>query len=175
MNRPENADPHSPEWLAYMHFRRWQVTPAERFAQKYQVDEATGCWQWNANRNAKGYGRFQYDGWFQSAHRVSYLLFVGPIADGCEVDHVCRNRGCVNPEHLQLLSHTANVRRGATAMKTHCKHGHPLSGANVYSNPKHPQRRGCRTCIAAHTRAWEIRVGRRQPSASYDGKHKRAA
>lgn len=84
-------------------------------------------------------------------HRFSYEHFVGPLADGFEIDHLCRNRGCVNPAHLEAVTRLENCRRGAYAQKTHCKHGHEFTPDNIYWNRgKHRQ---CRACSTARKKA----------------------
>lgn len=77
-----------------------------------------------------------------AAHRFAYELANGPIPDGLEIDHLCRNRKCVNPAHLQAVSHRENMLRAA---KTHCLNGHPLTGPNVYLRPD-GRGRECREC-----------------------------
>ena len=90
-----------------------KLTYEERFEQKFKVDE-NGCWIWTAHINACGYGLFRYEGAMQLAHRVSYMLNVGAIPDGKEIDHRCRVRECVNPEHLEPVDHIINVQRART-------------------------------------------------------------
>jgi len=94
------------------------------------LPEPPFCWQWMGCRNQKGYGRIRATGSgpLISVHRASYELFVGPIPLGLEIDHLCRNRGCVRPDHLEAVPHLVNVRRGETATRTHCLHGHLLEG-----------------------------------------------
>lgn len=75
---------------------------------------------------------------------------VGPIPEGMDLDHTCRNRGCVNPEHLEPVTTQVNTLRGIgptaeNARKTHCKHGHPLEGDNLYVDPE--GKRKCRACM----------------------------
>ena len=95
---------------------------------------ANGCWVWVGSVDPAGYGKV-YIGeraTMRYAHRVSYELFVGEIPPGLTVDHLCRNRSCVNPEHLEVVTLRENVLRGEgagaiNARKTHCKCGEPLS------------------------------------------------
>lgn len=100
-----------------------------------------------------------------NAHRVGYELYVGKIPDGLMLDHLCRNRCCVNPKHLEPVTNLENVRRGIAAQRnreirlamTHCKRGHPLSGDNLYINPGSGQR-VCRSCRLMSKRAFHARA-----------------
>lgn len=106
-----------------------------------------GCWEWDGAHTSGGYGETWIDNHVVYAHRVSYLRAVGPIPEGLELDHLCGNRGCVNPEHLEAVTHAENMRRGATGgppPKSECVNGHPFTDENVYVNAK--GRRECRRC-----------------------------
>jgi hypothetical protein len=94
------------------------------------------CWEWLGYRMRLGYGQLHHGGRTAYAHVVAYELFKGPVPDGLEIDHLCRNPGCVNPNHLEAVTHRENMLRGRTpsaahAAKTHCHRGHPLSGENL--------------------------------------------
>jgi hypothetical protein len=110
-----------------------------------KVDKSDGCWDWTGYKTATGYGRVQGT---KYAHRVAYELQVGPIPDGLEIDHLCRNRGCVNPAHLEVVTHQENQLRGngpcgLNARKTHCPRGHEYTEKNTRVYQGH---RMCRTC-----------------------------
>lgn len=101
------------------------------------VQTPTGCWDWQGNADTKGYALFSYRGKCRRAIRVSFQLFIGPIPDGLQLDHLCRNHACVNPNHVEPVTSRENLMRGKTraaenAAKTHCLRGHPLSGDNLY-------------------------------------------
>lgn len=83
-----------------------------------RVTKAPGkdCWFWNGSLNG-GYGRSNINGKQQYAHRLSYEAFVGPIPEGMYLDHLCRNRSCINPEHLEIVTHAENIRRGEQGSK----------------------------------------------------------
>jgi hypothetical protein len=91
-----------------------------------EIDPASGCHVWQGRKNAKGYGQVGRHG---LAHRVAYEAACGPIPDGLVIDHLCRNRACCNPAHMEPVTPGENVRRGncppmVNARKTHCKSGH---------------------------------------------------
>ncbi len=105
----------------------------EKFLSK--VNKAEKCWEWLGFINEKGYGE-SYAGGKKSAHRLSYELFNGKIPHGLQIDHLCRNRKCVNPDHLEAVSRRVNILRGQApsannARKDICKKGHPYKGDNL--------------------------------------------
>jgi hypothetical protein len=110
----------------------------------YLIQE-NGCWEWVGCINKKGYGQLRAAGKTRLAHRFYYEQTNGPA--GPELDHLCRNRSCVNPAHLEPVSHLTNIRRGNEATKAHCIRGHPLSGENLYLRPGTSGWRMCRACM----------------------------
>lgn len=115
------------------------------------VQEAQGCWRWTASFDRYGYGRFAPTGESsRSAYLVAYAALVGPVPRGLQLDHLCRNRACVNPEHLEPVTQAENARRSAAASKTHCVNGHEFTPENTYLRPPGcGGHRDCRACIRA--------------------------
>ena len=119
------------------------MTLNERFWSKVDKDGPGGCWLWTASQNGYGYGKFKAPHAFVASHRYAYELLVGPIPDGLQIDHLCRNRACVNPAHLEPVTQRVNLMRGNTlasinARKTHCIRGHeftPGPGALMVPRP----------------------------------------
>jgi hypothetical protein len=123
-----------------------------RFRQKIVVSEQ-GCWLWEAGKKPGGYGvyttgtRQTKKTW--NAHIYAFEFFYGPVPDGLELDHLCRIRHCVNPEHLEAVTRKINLRRGngftgQKARQTACINGHPFTDANTYIRTNGT--RCCRRC-----------------------------
>lgn len=136
----------------------------DRVMCRVSIDESTGCWLWTAGRSG-GYARIKIGRSSVNAHRVAYQLLVGPIPEGTELDHLCRVRHCVNPEHVEPVTRKENILRGESptarnARKTHCEHGHAFTPENTIVRPS--GWRGCRLC----GRAAQRRYKRRRRSAA---------
>lgn len=130
------------------------------------------CWMWKPLGSVHGYGQFASRGKTHLAHRLAYSLAKGPIASGLTIDHLCRVRNCVNPDHLEAVTRAENLRRaqswenGAAFQreKTHCPHGHPYSGDNLRICKD--GKRACRACgrrYASKFRAKQRAVNPPQP------------
>ncbi len=124
----------------------------ERFWARVAV--TPGCWLWQAGKSADGYGRFSYQGKSVTSHGFAYQQLVGLIPDGLELDHLCRVRECVNPSHMEPVTHKENLMRGISpsaihAEQTHCAQGHPYSEDNTYLRPTGTRR--CKTCERVHS------------------------
>ncbi|UYL87860.1 HNH endonuclease [Gordonia phage Malisha] len=156
--------------MCHKHYRRFLVhgtatrgsvrdlSPAERFALKHRVDDR-GCWIWQA-ATQQGYGVFWLNGKQHKAHRVSYEMHRGPIPNDLQLDHLCRVRACVNPDHLDPVTPRVNTLRsfGVTALRarqTHCIHGHEFTAENTYVYAG--RKRGCLTCRRKRSRDWHER------------------
>jgi hypothetical protein len=105
-----------------------------RFSNKYQVDEQSGCWNWVAADIGNGYGVFWHDGKNILAHRFSYMVNVGELDSSLEIDHLCRNKKCVNPEHLEQVTRSENQKRRPYSKI--CEHNLAITTC-VYCEPRH--------------------------------------
>lgn len=114
-----------------------------------KINKTDSCWVWTGAKQSRGYGNYRG----KLAHRVSYEKYVGEIPSGLTIDHLCRNRLCVNPEHLEAVTQYVNNMRGdgfasKNLRKTHCYNGHELTEDNVrLYQRKDGVRRKCLTCI----------------------------
>lgn len=137
-------------------------TAPARFFAKVRENEATGCWEWTGAKVRDTYGKFfvgkvEIDGVRRTvlvpAHRWSYEYHVGKIPDGLEIDHICRNKACVNPAHLEAVTHLENCRR--VPRNPACPKGHRFTEWNtLYSRDGDGyMSRSCRTCIIEYHRA----------------------
>ncbi len=127
----------------------------------YMPEPNSGCWLWIGSVLARrGYGRIGVRGKEYLAHRLVYEMLVGPVPEGLELDHKCRVTCCVNPDHLEPVTHLENVRRGESGLvhrqrylaRTHCPHGHPWTPENTIRNAR--GHRHCRECLRMHNKGY---------------------
>jgi hypothetical protein len=131
----------------------------ERLLSRAIIDWDTGCWNWSGSLR-KGYGRIRIGDRRPPSHIAVYELLVGPIPEGLQIDHLCRNRACCNPAHLEPVTQRTNVLRGeaptaVNAHKTHCVNGHEYDLINTYFRPSGG--RDCRACQRHAQRAYQDR------------------
>ncbi len=148
-----------------MHYQRWRKhgdplwappTPSARFWENVDLEGPDGCWLWTGTTNGVGYGQLWVEGRRVYAHRFSYELLVGLIPAGLQLDHLCRVRHCVRPDHLEPVTRRENILRGEApsarcAAKTHCPAGHEYSPENTYV---YRGARQCRACRYAYQVAY---------------------
>lgn len=121
------------------------------FEHNFIPEPNTGCWLWAAHSPNNRYGAMSWRGKKRVlAHIISYQIYVGPIPEGLSIDHKCRNTFCVNPEHLEPVTHLENVRRGKEATKLVCKNGHFYSDGFEYYYRKDGEGIRYRRCLTCY-------------------------
>lgn len=145
---------------------------ADRFWAKVSGGDFSDCWNWSGARSQRtGYGTFKVElGAYVLPHRFAYEQLRADIPVGLQIDHLCRNRACVNPWHMEPVTARVNVRRShgvaaANARRTHCVNGHPFDNRNTGLDAKRGKR-WCRTCHALRERS---RRAARRTSAERGG------
>ena len=151
------------------HYLRWRnhgnVFPGQpitgtgrdaiRFWAKVAFSDETECWYWTASFNRDGYGQFKILGSYEGAHRWAWECCNGPVPEGMELDHLCRNRRCVRPDHLDAVTHRENCRRGSRGLlrspAEQCVRGHEFTPINTRLSQRE---RICRSCARERNRAW---------------------
>lgn len=132
-----------------------------RIWEKIYPEPNTGCWLWGASLAGGGYGQVHYQRRTRRAHQLVFEVLVNPVPVGFDLDHLCRVRWCVNPEHLEPVTRRVNLLRGVNliwmtrANQTHCKNNHLLSANNVtyYKNARY-----CRACHLEASRRYKIKM-----------------
>lgn len=137
------------------------LTLPERILASVTKDAATGCWTWARSVDRNGYGHLHFQRRMWIAHRTAYEQFVGPIPNGMTLDHVCRNKRCVNPAHLEPVTQLENVRRYYAA-QTHCKNNHEYTQENTI---RYRNGRMCRACKRASGKRSYEKCGRARRKA----------
>ena len=121
-----------------------------------RIKVVNNCWEWQGGIKMDGYGSFYWNKKQYPSHRIAYQILRGNVPEGLELGHLCRNRKCCNPEHLEPVTHHQNLMRGNTIIainsrKTHCPQGHPYNGDNLII--KH----GSRVCRICHNDSCRVK------------------
>lgn len=114
----------------------------------------SGCWEWTGYRDRLGYGRFMVGRRPRLTHRLAYEELIGQISVGLELDHLCRNTSCLNPTHMEPVTHQTNIQRGVRTYSTHCPAGHEYTPDNTYD---YGYGRKCKTCHMGQQRLYRQR------------------
>lgn len=136
----------------------------QKFQKKIELDLLSGCWEWTDHLDKDGYGRLRVGDKRFFIHRLSYEHWNGSISKGLTIDHLCRNRKCANPEHLEAVTIQENLRRGFRpsgkyhyhTQQTECINGHPFNDENTYIRPN--GHRDCKICIRLRGRKYRIKM-----------------
>lgn len=167
-----------------LHYSRWRYNgdpnyqrPGEEERFWAKVNKAGSCWTWTASTSTSGYGHFRYKGKVREAHLVSYMMCIGSIPEGKQLDHTCHTRDtecvggvecphrrCVNPAHLEPVTSLENSKRGKAGehlrSRTHCPQGHEYTEANTYYAKRgNGYNRMCRECGRLRRRERYRRLG----------------
>ena len=131
-----------------------------QLAGRFRVTDS--YWLWNDPPGTEGYAQVHYNGRSRHVHRLMYELLVGAVPEGLVLDHLCRERTCVRPDHLEPVTNRENILRGVSpsarnAVKTHCVHGHEFTQENTYAYTRLGKRE-CRTCKRIRARHRRARV-----------------
>ncbi len=125
--------------------------------------KSESCWEWTGSKDQYGYGRIRFNKVNMLAHRISFKIHKGEIPENLVIDHICRNRGCVNPEHLRAVTKSINSKENTASftalnlLKTACPHGHKYTGNNLLVSGK---KRYCRTCSRGRSLKYYFKTGR---------------
>lgn len=140
-----------------------QALAVERFLDKINISNKNfyndiPCWEWTASLTKGGYGQFRHNGKTLYAHRISYEIHMSTIPTNLQIDHLCRNRTCVNPDHLEAVTLKENIQRGLGGLnnliKTHCPQNHEYTKENTYIDSK--GKRHCKICIKTQSKNWAL-------------------
>jgi len=156
-----------------------EISPQDlaRFYSKIKFNKETWCWDWVGTTLQRGYGHFSIKRKIWRSHRLSFAIHKGELIEGLTLDHLCRNRACCNPEHLEQVTSKVNILRGESvsaknAKKTHCPQGHEYDEQNTYVSPTNG--RSCRKCFAiSHYKSYHKDIEKSRATMRRRGKEYR--
>jgi len=146
---------------------QWARNPKAELLARANLS-VSGCWEWQAATQNQGYGDLGFGGKRWLAHRLSYTLLVAPIPDGLTIDHLCRNRRCIRPDHLEVVPMKENILRGTSASANNARKAVCPRCGNTYSRDSIRGWRRCRTCYNDWHRAHRARQRDGRPARSFD-------
>ena len=148
-----------------MAYREKRETRLKKFMDKVSINEQTGCMEWTGSITNGGYGVVRYKGRLTVAHRAFWVFMGNPDPEGKDLDHLCRNRCCINPDHLEPVTRAENLKRGFVARG--CKNGHPYNEEDfsIVNCSDGSQKLRCKVCHRTRNKKSKANVRSKKSAA----------